>query len=128
MNPVARVLVVDNDFRFLDTVVAIFSDQGVEVVCASDPEQAYSFLNGSNGFDAVVADLSSPYFGSPQFCQNLVSKYPLVVVSASDDRIFLERYSSLCDCVLPKHSIGESLFRATIKAIERHQLGLQLVG
>lgn len=125
---VARVLVVDNDFRFLELATSIFSNQGVEVVCASDPEQAHSYLNGGGAFDAVIADLSSPYFGSPQYCQNLVSRYPLVVVSATDDRNFLERYSSMCDCVLPKHSIAESLLRATMKAVERHQLGLQLVG
>lgn len=125
---VARVLVVDNDFRFLELASSIFSNQGVEVVCASDPDQAHSYLNGGGVFDAVIADLSSPYFGSPQYCQNLVSRYPLVVVSATDDRGFLERYSSMCDCVLPKHSIAESLLRATLKAVERHQLGLQLVG
>tara|TARA_R110000868_G_scaffold25366_4_gene98865 strand:+ start:2881 stop:3267 length:387 start_codon:yes stop_codon:yes gene_type:complete len=128
MNPVARVLVVDNDFRFLELASSIFTNQGVEVVCASDPDQAHFHLNGGPKFDAVVADLSSPYFGSPQYCQSLVNKFPLVVVSATEDSSFLERYSSLCDCVLAKSSIADLLFLATVKAVERHQLGLQLVG
>lgn len=128
MNPVARVLVVDNDFRFLELASSIFTSQGVEVVCASDPDQAYIHLNGGLHFDAVIADLSSPYFGSPQYCQSLVTKFPLVVVSATEDRIFLERYSSICDCVLSKNNISQGLFLATLKAVERHQLGLQLVG
>ena len=126
MNPVARVLIVDNDFRFLDLAKSIFIEQGVEVICANDPDQVYAYLNqGAMGFDAVVADLSSPFFGSTQFCQSLVGRFPLVVVSASDDRAFVERYSSLCDCLLLKSRVNENLHRATLKAVERHQLGLQ---
>lgn len=127
MNPVARVLIVDNDFRFLELAKAIFTRQGVEVVCASDPDQASSYLGQESRFDAVIADLSSPYFGSTQYCQSLVTRYPLVVVSASEDSNFLDRYSSLCDCVLVKSNVSELLYRATVKAVERHQLGLQLV-
>lgn len=127
MTPLARVLIIDNDQRFIEHVREILSSQGVEVLCVTEPDQVAQTLSVGAHFDAIVADLSSPYFGSPQFCQNIVSRFPLVVVSATEDRNFLERYSSLCDCVLAKHSLAESLYKATLKAIERHHLGLQMV-
>ncbi len=125
MTPVARVLIVDHDQRFLESVTEILSLEGVEVVCVSRPEDVALTLASTPAFDAIVADLASPYFGSPQFCQNMMNRYPLVVVSSSEDCNLLARYSWLCDCVLPKQNIGKNLFKATLKAIERHQLGLQ---
>tara|TARA_R110002049_G_scaffold259760_1_gene435591 strand:- start:546 stop:929 length:384 start_codon:yes stop_codon:yes gene_type:complete len=127
MNQVVRVLLVDNDLRFLENASAIFIDQGVEVLIACDPDQVHSYLNGGIVFDAVIADLSSPFFGSPKYCQSLVTKFPLVAVSASDEPGFLDKFS-ICDCVLGKEAIKELLYMATIKAVERHHLGLQMVG
>ncbi len=127
MNQVVRVLLVDNDLRFLESASSIFINQGVEVVIACDPAQAHSYLNNGMIFDAVIADLSSPFFGSPQYCQTLVTKFPLVAVSASKESSYRDKYS-ICDCVLDKDTISELLYLATLKAVERHHLGLQMVG
>ncbi len=127
MNQVVRVLLVDSDLRFLESASSIFINQGVEVLIACDPEQAHHYLNGALVFDAVIADLSSPFFGSPKYCQSLVSRFPLVAVSASQEQRFLDHYS-ICDCVLDKNTINELLYLATLKAIQRHHLGLQMVG
>lgn len=127
MNQVVRVLLVDNDLRFLETASSIFINQGVEVLCACDTDQAHQYLNSGLVFDAVIADLSSPFFGSPKYCQSLVTKYPLVAVSASQESRFLDHYS-ICDCVLDKNTISEMLYLATLKAMQRHHLGLQMVG
>ena len=127
MNQVVRVLLVDNDLRFLESASSIFINQGIEVLIACDPEQVHYYLNGGLVFDAVIADLSSPFFGSPKYCQSLVTKYPLVAVSASQEQKFLDHYS-ICDCVLDKNRIQDLLMSATLKAMERHHLGLQMVG
>ncbi len=90
----ARILVVDDDSHFLDYVEKIMSQRLVEVVRASNPEEALNVLK-QKSVDAIILDLNLARVKSFELAKELrelpgVENIPLAFVSSDasiDDRV-----------------------------------------
>jgi DNA-binding response OmpR family regulator len=60
VDPVGRVLVVDDDPVIVQLVKDVIEDEGYTVVCAQDGGEAYRILEKDNKFVAAIFDLKMP--------------------------------------------------------------------
>lgn len=84
----ARILVVEDDTDLRRSLAEVLEDEGCEVSCARDGEDALRQLEGSEAPGAILLDLSMPgmdgwTFRSRQRSDPRLSRIPTVVISAS---------------------------------------------
>ena len=96
MNPVPRVLVVDDDPPIRALVAKILNRANLAVETAADGEEAISKLR-TGTYDAVVLDLMMPKIdgaGVIDFIGTLAGLKPAVIVASAGEPSVLHRLSS----------------------------------
>jgi PleD family two-component response regulator len=84
-----KVLVVDDDWDVQDAVSETLQDAGFNVSCATNGEEALSYLNQHPAPDAILLDLFMPVMNGWDTAQALqrtreLSAIPLIVITASE--------------------------------------------
>ena len=82
-----NVLVVDDDDAIREVIAEVLRDEGYDVVCAGNGEQALSELRKERRPDLVLLDLMMPVMSGWELLEELqasspLSLIPVVVVSA----------------------------------------------
>jgi two-component system, OmpR family, alkaline phosphatase synthesis response regulator PhoP len=83
----ASVLVVDDDEAIREVIAEVLRDEGYDVVCAANGEQALFELKKAHHPDLVLLDLMMPVMSGWEVLEELqgsqeLSQIPVVVVSA----------------------------------------------
>jgi two-component system, OmpR family, response regulator CpxR len=83
----ARVLVVDDDGAIRDVIAEVLRDEGYDVVCAENGEEALRELVKEHHPDLMLLDLMMPVMSGWELLERLqedteLSHIPIVVVSA----------------------------------------------
>ncbi len=84
----ARILVVEDDTDLRRSLAEVLEDEGCEVSCARDGEEALQHLERSEAPGAILLDLTMPgmdgwTFRSRQRSDPRLSRIPTVVISAA---------------------------------------------
>jgi DNA-binding NtrC family response regulator len=79
VRPMTRVLVVDDDRAFCETLEAGLTKRGLDVGWATDAEIAFERLLAEN-VDVVITDLNMPGFDGNALCERIVANRPEVPV------------------------------------------------
>lgn len=84
-----KVLVVDDDWDVQDAVSETLQDAGFNVSCATNGEEALSYLNQHPAPDAILLDLFMPVMNGWDTARALqgtreLSSIPLIVITASE--------------------------------------------
>ena len=95
--PMPTVLIIDDEPRFLDALVALLTDGGYQVDCASDGKQGLARLTRKPP-DLVLLDFMMPVLDGPGVLQALrrmprLRRVPVVMMSAVDEAIVRRRCS-----------------------------------
>ncbi len=88
MHQPARILLVEDDVDLRSSLVEILTEEGYEVVCATNGEEALRRLGARAAPSAIVLDLCMPVmdgwtFRSRQRSDPRIAAIPTVVISAS---------------------------------------------
>jgi CheY-like chemotaxis protein len=89
VSPVGRrVLVVEDDFSSLEVLVLLMRGAGLEVVSASDGEEAWAKLEAEPGVALVVTDFMMPRLNGVDLCKRMAADprfaaIPVIVMSAT---------------------------------------------
>jgi CheY-like chemotaxis protein len=91
------VMVVDDDDAIREALQDVLSDEGYEVIGASDGQQALDYLNADKRPSAILVDLWMPVMDGWKFLDAMLanprfSRIPLVVLTAARD----QRARELC--------------------------------
>jgi len=119
MKPNMTVLVVGRSLEEMSPICEILGKKGVKVVIACDQTEALNKI-GEEKFDAIVADLSLPSTSCIELSKQLISDYPVVMLSNGNGDLPSNETLDLCDAFIKRPEASESLYAATIKAIQRH--------
>ena len=95
--PRRTVMVVDDDDAIREALQDVLTDEGYDVIGASDGQEALSCLNGEKRPSAILVDLWMPVMDGWKFLDALLadarfSRIPLVVLTAARD----QRARELC--------------------------------
>lgn len=95
--PRRTVMVVDDDDAIREALQDVLTDEGYDVISASDGQEALSCLNGEKRPSAILVDLWMPVMDGWKFLDALLadarfSRIPLVVLTAARD----QRARELC--------------------------------
>jgi CheY-like chemotaxis protein len=90
-------MVVDDDDAIREALQDVLSDEGYEVIGASDGQQALDYLNTDKRPNAIMVDLWMPVMDGWKFLDAMLadarfSSIPLVVLTAARD----QRARALC--------------------------------
>jgi CheY-like chemotaxis protein len=85
------VMVVDDDDAIREALEDVLSDEGYEVIGASDGQQALDYLNADKRPNAIMVDLWMPVMDGWKFLDAMLadarfSSIPLVVLTAARDQ------------------------------------------
>ncbi len=88
MDSPARILVVEDDADLRTSLAEVLQDQGYEVDCATDGQDALRQLEGHAAPSAILLDLTMPgmdgwTFRSRQRSDPRLARIPTVVISAA---------------------------------------------
>jgi CheY-like chemotaxis protein len=95
--PRRTVMVVDDDDAIREALQDVLTDEGYDVIGASDGQEALECLNGEKRPSAILVDLWMPVMDGWKFLDALLadsrfSRIPLVVLTAARD----QRARELC--------------------------------
>ena len=81
-----RVLVVDDEKLIVKGIKFSLEQDGMEVVCAYDGEEALE-MAGSKEYDIILLDLMLPKLGGYEVCQRIreFSKTPIIMLTAKGE-------------------------------------------
>jgi DNA-binding response OmpR family regulator len=123
VDPVGRVLVVDDDPIIVQLVKDVIEDEGYTVVSAQDGGEAYRILEKDNKFDAAIFDVKMPSLQGTYLLRHMhtakrLMKIPvLIITSELSATIQSESLSAGAAIFLPKPFTRVTLrtmFRALI--------------
>jgi CheY-like chemotaxis protein len=89
VSPVGRpVLVVEDDFSSLEVLVLLMHGAGLQVVSASDGEEAWAKLEAEPGVALVVTDFMMPRLNGVELCKRMAADprfaaIPIIIMSAT---------------------------------------------
>ncbi len=75
-----RVLLVDDEKEFVDTIVERLRQRGVTTDGAYSGREALARLEKNSAIDIIILDVGMPYPGGLKTLETLKKKYPLVEV------------------------------------------------
>ncbi len=75
-----RILVVDDEKEFVDTIVARLRQRGVTADCAYSGREALARLKKTGSVDIIILDIGMPYPNGLQTLETVKKKYPLIEV------------------------------------------------
>lgn len=113
------ILLVEPDQKTLTQMSELFAAQGLSFITAQHPHQALELLEHYD-IKAVVAEALTPEMNGIELCKGINKYYPVVMVCNGHQ--FEGKIEAYCDCFIERGEIGQRLFKATMKAIERHQM------
>lgn len=86
-----RALVVDDNDAVRDMVTEVLSDMlDLEVVTASNGQEALDAYDGGTGFDIVVTDLEMPVMNGPALIRTIRSikpEQPIILVTGNTEEL-----------------------------------------
>ncbi len=82
------VLVVEDDFSSREVLVMLLEGEGLEVMAASDGEEAMERLGQARGIDLIVTDYMMPKLNGIDLCRRIESdprwrEIPVILMSAT---------------------------------------------
>jgi PAS domain S-box-containing protein len=116
--PFCRVLLVEDDFLVRMSTADLLVEQGHEVAEAAGAEEALTLLQ-SQGFDVVIADLSSPAVDGRTIAQQARALYPRIgIIFAGGDEELSADHGGMEHAVrLKKPFGGEQVIQALSQVV-----------
>ena len=114
-----RILIIDQDAAFIQTVSGYFSSIGIEVVSSGDGIEGYRMAKEVTP-GIVILDTELPNLDGFQVCRLLKSddRYqhiPIVFVSSNDSQEFVVKAErAMCDLFLRKPIVADQLTQEII--------------
>ena len=114
-----RILIIDQDATFIQTVTGYFSSIGIEVVSSGDGIEGYRMAKEVTP-GIVILDTELPNLDGFQVCRLLKSddRYqhiPIVFVSSNDSQEFVVKSErAMCDLFLRKPIVADQLTQEII--------------
>lgn len=119
------VLLVHHDPTDIEQIKELFHTSGLSVMEASTCEEALEKVS-SNEFSVLVTDVLMPDSSGIELSRELFATLPIVIVNDCPNFPVEGKIEDFCDCYVEKKEVPKRLVKATLKAIERHQLDLDL--
>jgi two-component system, OmpR family, response regulator len=120
-NPLAKILVVDDDDEIRSLLQVLLTREGFEVQQAKDAPAARRILNARNGIDLIILDVMMPGEDGLSFCERLRETQDTPILMVSARTLSIDRSIGLemgADDYLPKPFERRELV-ARVKAILR---------
>ena len=114
-----RILIIDQDTAFIQTVSGYFSSIGIEVVSTGDGIEGYRMAKEVTP-GIVILDTELPNLDGFQICRLLkgddrYQHIPIVFVSSNDSQDFVVKSErALCDLFLRKPIVADQLTQEII--------------
>ena len=114
-----RILIIDQDATFIQTVSNYFKSIGIEVVSTGDGIEGYRMAKKEKP-GVVILDTDLPYLNGFQVCRLLkgddrYQQIPVVFVSSNDSQDdVLKSERALCDLFLRKPIVADQLTQEII--------------
>ena len=114
-----RILIIDQDAAFIQTVSGYFSSIGIEVVSSGDGIEGYRMAKEVTP-GVVILDTELPNLDGFQVCRLLkgddrYQHIPVVFVSSNDSQDFvIKSERALCDLFLRKPIVADQLTQEII--------------
>ncbi len=118
-----RILIIDQDAAFIQTVSGYFSSIGIEVVSSGDGIEGYRMAKEVTP-GIVILDTELPNLDGFQVCRLLkgddrYQHIPIVFVSSNDSQDFVVKAErALCDLFLRKLIVADQLTQETITLLD----------
>lgn len=77
---IAKVLLVDDEKGFVDTMIKRLSKREVEIIPAYDGQQALDLLEKDNHIEVVILDIKMPVMDGMEALSKIKARHPLVEV------------------------------------------------
>jgi DNA-binding NtrC family response regulator len=77
---IARVLLVDDEKPFVETMIKRLNKRDLEITAAFDGEQALQKLEEDKGIEVVILDIKMPGMDGMEALRHIKNKHPLVEV------------------------------------------------
>lgn len=77
---IAKVLLVDDEKGFVDTMMKRLSKREVEIIPAYDGQQALDLLEKDNHIEVVILDIKMPVMDGMEALSKIKARHPLVEV------------------------------------------------
>lgn len=77
---IAKILIVDDEKAFVDTMTKRLNKREVDIIAAYDGKQALEKLETNRGIDVVILDIKMPVMDGMEALVKIKSKYPLIEV------------------------------------------------
>ena len=114
-----RILIIDQDTTFIQTVSGYFNSIGIEVVSSGDGIEGYRMAKEATP-GIVILDTELPNLDGFQICRLLkgddrYQHIPIVFVSSNDSQDFVVKSErALCDLFLRKPIVADQLTQEII--------------
>ena len=114
-----RILIIDQDTTFIQTVSGYFKSIGIEVVSSGDGIEGYRMAKEATP-GIVILDTELPNLDGFQICRLLkgddrYQHIPIVFVSSNDSQDFVVKSErALCDLFLRKPIVADQLTQEII--------------
>ena len=114
-----RILIIDQDAAFIQTVSGYFNNIGIEVVSSGDGIEGYRMAKEVTP-GIVILDTELPNLDGFQICRLLkgddrYQHIPIVFVSSNDSKDFVVKSErALCDLFLRKPIVADQLTQEII--------------
>ena len=114
-----RILIIDQDTTFIQTVTSYFKSIGIEVVSSGDGIEGYRMAKKVTP-GIVILDTELPNLDGFQICRLLkgddrYQHIPIVFVSSNDSQDFVVKSErALCDLFLRKPIVADQLTQEII--------------
>ena len=114
-----RILIIDQDATFIQTVSGYFNNIGIEVVSSGDGIEGYRMAKEVTP-GIVILDTELPNLDGFQICRLLkgddrYQHIPIVFVSSNDSKDFVVKSErALCDLFLRKPIVADQLTQEII--------------
>ena len=118
-----RILIIDQDAAFIQTVSGYFSSIGIEVVSSGDGIEGYRMAKEVTP-GIVILDTELPNLDGFQVCRLLkgddrYQHIPIVFVSSNDSQDFVVKAErALCDLFLRKLIVADQLTQEIITLLD----------
>ena len=85
-----KILLVDDDSHIRELVSLYLKDEGIEIIEASNGEEAWSYVEEGKPLDMVILDIMMPKMDGLELCRRIRGRgdIPILMITAKDDRDF----------------------------------------
>lgn len=116
-----HVLLVNEDPKLLDKMVACLEENGFTTDCANTKEEAFKLIEHKS-YQVLVTDLTMPDNDGIGLSKVLGDTMPIVMLKGSDDQKTMSELDNLICCFLDKSEIHQRLAKAIWTAFKRFKI------